>query len=55
MKQTPLPQPELETLPKGTIVRRNIRGTDRFYHQWRENGVTKSRYLSPGEIMPRCA
>ena len=52
MKQTPLPQPELETLPKGTIVRRNIRGTDRFYHQWRENGVTKSRYLSPGEIMP---
>jgi len=39
-------------LPKGTIVRRKIRGVDRFYHQWRENGVTKSRYLSPGEIMP---
>ncbi len=43
---------ELATLPKGTIVRRNIRGTDRFYHQWRENGVTRNRYLSPGEIMP---
>ena len=45
-------QAELESLPKGTIVRRTIRGTDRFYHQWRENGVTRSRYLSPGEIMP---
>lgn len=45
-------QAELDALPKGTIVRRSIRGTDRFYHQWRENGVTKSRYLSPGEIMP---
>ena len=43
---------ELASLPKGTIVRRTIRGTDRFYHQWREDGVTKSRYLSPGEIMP---
>lgn len=43
---------ELNTLPKGTIVRRKIRGTDRFYHQWRENGETKSRYLSPGEIDP---
>lgn len=45
-------QAELESLPKGTIIRRTIRGTDRFYHQWRENGVTKSRYLSPGEILP---
>ena len=45
-------QTELAALPKGTIVRRNIRGTDRFYHQWREGGQTKSRYLSPGEIMP---
>jgi hypothetical protein len=41
-----------DDLPRGTIVRRKIRGADRFYHQWRENGVTKSRYLSPGEIMP---
>lgn len=45
-------QSEIDALPKGTIVRRTIRGTDRFYHQWRENGVTRSRYLSPGEIMP---
>ena len=45
-------QAELESLPKGTIIRRTIRGTDRFYHQWRENGVTRSRYLSPGEILP---
>lgn len=43
---------ELAELPKGTIIRRNIRGTERFYHQWREDGVTKSRYLSPGEILP---
>ncbi|MGN0855758.1 MAG: hypothetical protein ACI4R9_09620 [Kiritimatiellia bacterium] len=43
---------ELALLPKGTIIRRTIRGADRFYHQWRENGITKSRYLSPGEIMP---
>ena len=43
---------ELEALPKGTIVRRMIRGTARFYHQWRENGVTKNRYLRPGEIEP---
>lgn len=43
---------ELASLPKGTIVRRTIRGTERFYHQWREDGVTRSRYLSPGEILP---
>ena len=43
---------ELAELPKGTIIRRTIRGTERFYHQWREDGVTKSRYLSPGEILP---
>ncbi len=48
-KRTDLEQ-ELETLPKGTIVRRNIRGTDRFYHQWRENGVTRNKYVSPGDL-----
>ncbi len=52
MKENSLEDPELKALPKGTIVRRNIRGTERFYHQWRENGVTKSRYLNPGEILP---
>ncbi len=43
---------ELETLPHGTIVRRTIRGTVRYYHQWRESGKTKSRYLKPDEIQP---
>lgn len=37
---------------KGTIVKRIIRGKERFYHQWRENGQTKSRYLKPEEILP---
>lgn len=38
--------------PVGTIIRRNIRGKTRFYHQWREDGKTKSRYLKPGEVLP---
>lgn len=37
---------------KGTIVKRLIRGKERFYHQWRENGKTMSRYLKPDEILP---
>ena len=37
---------------KGTIIRRIIRGKERFYHQWREDGKTKSRYLKPAEVMP---
>lgn len=41
---------ELSELPPGSIVRRMIRGAERFYHQWRENGATRSRYLKPGEI-----
>ena len=52
MNDNPDADSELEQLPKGTIVRRSIRGIERFYHQWREDGVTKSRYLAPGEIMP---
>ncbi len=43
---------EMEKLPHGTIVRRTIRGAVRHYHQWRENGKTKSRYLMPDEIQP---
>ncbi len=43
---------ESETLPQGTIVRRTIRGAVRYYHQWRENGKTMSRYLKPGELQP---
>lgn len=40
---------ELESLPAGTLVRRTIRGAERFYHQWREDGKTRSRYLSRDE------
>ena len=43
---------ELATLPQGSIVRRVIRGTERFYHQWRENGTTRSRYLATDEVVP---
>lgn len=39
-------------LPAGTIVKRTIRGKIRFYHQWREDGKTKSRYLRPAEVLP---
>lgn len=37
---------------KGSIVHRVIRGKDRFYHQWRENGKTMSRYLKAAEVLP---
>ena len=40
---------ELESLPAGTLVKRTIRGAERFYHQWREDGKTRSRYLSRDE------
>ena len=40
---------ELARLPIGSIVRREIRGAERFYHQWREDGRTRSRYLKPVE------
>lgn len=43
---------ELDSLPRGTIIRRKIRGKDRFYHQWREGGRTRSRYLRAGEVLP---
>lgn len=36
----------------GTIIRRTIRGKDRFYHQWREDGKTRSRYLRADEVLP---
>ena len=41
---------ELASLPPGSIVRRMIRGAERFYHQWRENGKTRSRYLAAHEV-----
>ena len=40
---------ELAALPLGSIVRRTIRGAKRFYHQWREGGATRSRYLKSEE------
>ena len=43
---------EFATLPPGSIVRRTIRGAERFYHQWRENGATTSRYLKAEEVAP---
>ena len=42
----------IAALPAGTIIRRKIRGIDRFYHQWREDGQTKSKYLKTEEIRP---
>ena len=41
---------ELAALPSGAIVRRTIRGAERFYHQWREDGATRSRYLKADEV-----
>ena len=43
---------EFVRLPRGSIVRRTIRGAVRFYHQWRENGATMSRYLKAEEVAP---
>ena len=43
---------EIAALPPGTIVRRTIRGAVRFYHQWREDGRTRSRYLAVDEVGP---
>ena len=43
---------EFARLPRGSIVRRTIRGAERFYHQWRENGITTSRYLKAEEVTP---
>ncbi len=42
---------EAEKIP-GTIIKRVIRGKTRFYHQWREDGKTKSRYLKAEEVLP---
>ena len=41
---------ELESLPKGYISRKVIRGTETFYHQWKENGKVKSKYLKRDEV-----
>ena len=41
---------ELESLPKGYISRKVIRGREAFYHQWKENGKVKSKYLKHDEV-----
>lgn len=41
---------ELESLPKGYISRKVIRGREVFYHQWKENGKVKSKYLKHDEV-----
>ena len=41
---------ELKSLPKGYISRKVIRGKEVFYHQWKENGKVKSKYLRHDEV-----
>ena len=41
---------ELESLPRGYISRKTIRGREVFYHQWRENGRVRSKYLKREEV-----
>ncbi len=43
---------EYESLPIGYISRKVIRGKECFYHQWKEDGKLKSRYLKAGELEP---
>ena len=41
---------ELESLPRGYISRKMIRGRETFYLQWKEGGKVKSRYLKSDEV-----
>ena len=34
----------------GSVTTKKIRGSVRFYLQWRENGVQKNKYLKPREV-----
>ena len=40
----------LAELPKGYVSRKVIRGRETFYHQWKEAGKVKSRYLKAAEV-----
>lgn len=40
---------EINKLPKGNITKKTIRGKERMYLQWRENGKTMSRYIRVAE------
>lgn len=35
---------------RGSVTTKRIRGAERFYLQWRENGVQKSKYLKSREV-----
>ena len=41
---------ELVAAHGGSVTSKNIRGASRYYLQWRENGVQKSKYLKPREV-----
>ena len=41
---------QLEKLPRGNVVRKQIAGHVRFYLQWLEDGRTRSRYLKASEV-----
>lgn len=43
---------QIAQLPIGSISKKKINGKIRFYHQWTENGKTKSKYLRDGEMEP---
>ncbi len=39
-----------EELPRGCLCRKVIRGHERHYLQWRENGKVRSRYVRAAEV-----
>ena len=41
---------ELKALPKGYISRKNIRGKESFYLQWREGDKIKSKYIAADDV-----
>lgn len=45
-------QAEIESLPKGYISTKTVRGNTYYYHQWSESGKKKSRYLKADEVEP---
>lgn len=43
-------QKRIAELPIGYISQKNIKGTTRYYRQWRENGKLKSKYIRADEL-----
>lgn len=52
LQQIAFLQQQIAQLPVGSISKKKINGKIRFYHQWTENGKTKSKYLRDGEMEP---